>query len=424
MTLNMRVRFYPALICAVLICSCMGGAASYANEPGSETSGKCQVIKPGEVPQGLDKTAWNKINAQIKDAEMAFQVNEKGGFSAQNSGKELKMHARKKGFDVSFRDMPCLDLNAVALEDSTGMTPLVVKDNIEFIDEDMEDLTGISIETPWDKEGADVLLIHNAGEILAWPENPGAFAIILEAAGISWTLSSDLVGYDGINYGVWYDDVQFARVALKHAQAAKKLGVKKIVIGECGHAHKAMTVIADRIFTGEYNIPRESSMTLLEDIVMNDRIKLDPSKNDFPITLHDPCNLVRLMGIVEPQRRVIRKITPPGRFREMHPHGVYNYCCGGGSGFAIMSPHNFQDWRISISGRKKLLQILDAFKDEPVETNKYLCAPCSNCKGQLRDLMEYYKVYEKSNIYYGGLVELIVNAMPEIKQPFIDWEWH
>ena len=30
-------------------------------------------------------------------------------------------------------------------------------------------------------------------------------------------------------------------------QVAKKLGVKKIVIGECGHAHKALTVIADRI---------------------------------------------------------------------------------------------------------------------------------------------------------------------------------
>ena len=305
---------------------------------------------------------------------------------------------------------------------STGMNPLVVKDNIEFIDEDMYDMTGIKIETPWDKEGAEILLIHNAGEILAWPENPGAFAIMLESAGISWTLSSDLVGYDGINYGLWYDDVQLARVALKHAEIAKKLKVKKIVVGECGHAHKALTVVADRVFNSEYNIPRESAMTLMEDIVMNDKLKLDPSKNDFPVTLHDPCNMVRLMGIVEPQRRVLRKIAP--KFREMHPNGVYNYCCGGGSGFAIMSPYNFLDWRLSLSGRKKLLQVLEAFKDEPPEVKKYLCAPCSNCKGQLRDLFEYYGVWEKSRILYGGLVELIVNAMVDIKQPFIEWEWH
>lgn len=55
---------------------------------------------------------------------------------------------------------------------STGMNPVVVKDNVEFIDEDMTEETGVEVKTPWDKEGADVLLIHNAGEILAWPENP------------------------------------------------------------------------------------------------------------------------------------------------------------------------------------------------------------------------------------------------------------
>jgi Fe-S oxidoreductase len=60
---------------------------------------------------------------------------------------------------------------------STGMNSLVVKDNIEFIDEDMTDRTGMEIKTPWDKVGADILLLHNAGEILAWPENPGAFAV-------------------------------------------------------------------------------------------------------------------------------------------------------------------------------------------------------------------------------------------------------
>ncbi|MGC8724170.1 MAG: (Fe-S)-binding protein [Acidobacteriota bacterium] len=306
---------------------------------------------------------------------------------------------------------------------STGMSSLVVKDNIEFIDEDMTEKTGLKVETPWDVAGAEVLLIHNAGEIMAWPENPGAFAVILNAAGITWTLSSELAGYDSINYGLWYDDAQFARVAIKHAEAAKKLGVKKIVLGECGHAHKALSVIADRVLTGDLNIPRESSMTLLRDIVMNDRIKLDPSRNDFPVTLHDPCNLVRLMGVVEPQREVIRKICP--QFREMWPHGVDNYCCGGGSGFAIMSGNNFQDWRFQVAGRKKLQQILNAFSDclDP-SIPKYLCAPCSNCKGQFRDMLAYYDLWEKNKILYGGLVELIVNAMVEVKPGFIEWEWH
>jgi len=306
---------------------------------------------------------------------------------------------------------------------STGMNAEVVKDNIAFIDEDTSEKTGIEVHTPWDVEGADVLLIHNAGEIMAWPENPGAFALILTMAGINWTMSSEVAGYDSINYGLWYDDAQFARVAIKHAQAAQKLKVKKIVLGECGHAHKALSVIADRVLTGELNIPRESSMTLLRDIVMNGKIKFDPSRNDFPVTLHDPCNMVRLMGVVEPQREIVRKLCP--QFREMEPHGVDNYCCGGGSGFAIMSGNNFTDWRFHVSGRKKLQQILNAFSDcLAPEIPKYLCAPCSNCKGQFRDMLAYYDLWEKNRILYGGLVELIVNAMVDVKPGFIDWEWH
>ncbi len=303
---------------------------------------------------------------------------------------------------------------------TTGMTPMAVKDSIEFIQEEMEEITGHKVEIPWDKEGAEILLVHNAGEVLSWPENVGAFAIIFQAAGVSWTLSSEEMGYDIVNYGLWYDDFQMARVAIRHAEIARKLKVKKIVVGECGHANKALLIIADRVLTRDLNIPRESAFVTLDQIVSSGKLKLEPSRNNFPVTLHDPCNVVRAMGIVEPQRRILRKIAP--RFREMTPHGVNNYCCGGGSGFAIMSSYNFKEWRSLVSSRKKFLQILEAFKDEPLETPKYVCAPCSNCKGAIRDILEYYQAKERSHIYYGGLVELIVNAMADMKKPMIRFE--
>jgi Fe-S oxidoreductase len=302
---------------------------------------------------------------------------------------------------------------------STGMNSLAVKDNVEFIDEEMTERTGIECVSRWDVEGADVLLLHNAGEFIAWPENPGCFGLLLDAAGISWTYSSEIAGYDGVNYGLFYDDVQLARIASKHLEIAKKLKVKKIVMGECGHESKALGVISDRVFQG---IPREAGMSLIADIVFSGKIKFDPSRNNFPVTLHDPCNLVRAMGVVEPQRRVLRYLAP--QFREMHPHGVRNYCCGGGSGFAIMSQYNFQDWRIQIAGRKKFKQILDAFANEAPGPDpiKYVCAPCSNCKGQIRDLFDYYGAKEKSGLCYGGLVELVVNAMVDVKDGFMNFE--
>ena len=292
---------------------------------------------------------------------------------------------------------------------------------VKFMEDEIEEKTGKPVKIPVDKEGADILLIHNSGEFMSWLENPEAFSIIFDAAGVDYTLSSELGGYEGTNYGLFYDDVQFSRIVVQQAKVAKKLKVKKIMLGECGHAHKALTVIADRVLTGDLNIPRESFLPLLEDLVCNGKLKLDASRNDFPVTLQDPCNIVRLMGIIEPQRRIVRKICT--QFREMEPHGVDNYCCGGGSGFAIHQSMNFPDWRMNVSGRMKVKQIMEAFQDcITPEIKKYVCTPCSNCKGQMRDLFSYYEMTDKYSIFYGGLVELVVNAMVDIKEPYLAWE--
>jgi Fe-S oxidoreductase len=306
---------------------------------------------------------------------------------------------------------------------STGITPPAFEGMVEFMEDEIEEKWGKRIKIPVDRKGADILLIHNSGEFMSWIENPVAFAILLEAAGLSWTLSSEIYGYEATNYGTWYDDVQFARIAIRQVEVARKLKVRKMVMGECGHAHKGLIVIADRILVDDLNFPRESFLPLLEDLVSTGKLRLDPKKNDFPVTLHDPCNVVRLMGIVEPQRRILKKISP--QFKEMEPHGLENYCCGGGSGFAIMNSLNFKEWRENISSRMKLKQILEVFQDvmDP-SIKKYVCAPCSNCKGAIRDILSSNELWERHSIYYGGLVELVANAMVDMKKPFIEWEWH
>lgn len=308
---------------------------------------------------------------------------------------------------------------------STGMTPAGFKNNIEFIEEIIEEKTGKKIKVPIDKKGADILLIHNAGEFLAWPENPAAFSILFDAAGIDYTLSSDLVGYDAVNYGVWFDDLELGRVALQHIEIAKKLGVKKIIVGECGHAHKAICVTADRVFPGERalsEIPRESCLPLMRDIVKSGVLKLDPTRNDFQVTLHDSCNVVRLMGIVRPQREIIEAVCAQP-LREMTPHGVENFCCGGGGGFAIMDTLNFSDWRNNVSARMKIKQSIDVFQDilDP-EIHKYVIAACSNCKGALRDSIDYFDLKDKLGISYTGLADVIVNAMVDLPEPFLEWD--
>ncbi|MCK4462467.1 MAG: (Fe-S)-binding protein, partial [candidate division Zixibacteria bacterium] len=56
------------------------------------------------------------------------------------------------------------------------------------------------------------------------------------------------------------------------------------------------------------------------------------------------------------------------------------------------------------------------------KVNKYVCAPCSNCKGQIRDLLNYYDAWERCHIQYSGLVELIANCMTDAKEGFIEWD--
>ncbi|HNX27992.1 MAG TPA: (Fe-S)-binding protein [Syntrophomonadaceae bacterium] len=304
---------------------------------------------------------------------------------------------------------------------STGIGKAAFLDMVEFLEEDIEDRIGRKVMIPIDKQGADILLIHNAGEFVAWPENPAAFAILFEEAGVDWTLSSETMGYDSVNYGIWYDDAQAKKVAWQQMQAARELGVRRIVIGECGHAHKASGVVADRYTYGEDKIPVESWLPIMLELIKTKRLRFDPGKNDFPVTLHDPCNMVRQMGIVKPQREILQAIAPG--FREMTPHGVDNYCCGGGSGFAIMSSPNFGQFRDKVSARMKFDQILRAFSDTIIDDTipKYVCAPCSNCKGSIREILSYYQATEKFNVRYGGLAELMVNALVSIDKPYLEF---
>ena len=306
---------------------------------------------------------------------------------------------------------------------STGMSGAALVDDIEFIEEDYGKIIGRSFKMPVNKKGADILLTHNAGEFKAWPENPAAFAILFEEAGLNWTLSTEYMGYDNVNYGAWYDDSMTRKIALDQLKVAKDLGVKRIILGECGHAHRATIVTADRLLTGEDLIPRESFLPLLWELIRDKKLKVDPSKNNFPVTMHDPCNMARMMGIVKPQLEITKAVVPESQYRDMYPGGVNNFCCGGGSGFAILKSMNFSEFRTKVSVRVKFKQILDAFQGviEDVDTPKYIAAPCSNCKGAIRDILKTYKLTDKYNVHYGGVVELVVNALVSIEKPFLDF---
>ena len=66
---------------------------------------------------------------------------------------------------------------------------------------------------------------------------------------------------------------------MRHSEIARKLGVNRIVVGECGHAHKALLVVSDRLFTEETYVRTESSIPLLEELVFGGKLRLDPGRH-------------------------------------------------------------------------------------------------------------------------------------------------
>lgn len=305
------------------------------------------------------------------------------------------------------------------LNTPAGCTREQIDGMIKTVEDGIEEKIGRRIDLPVDRVGADFLFIQTSLDSPSWLKCPECFAIIFDRAGLDWTISSEL-GFGGSNFGLWYDDIQFARIVYQQIEIARKLKVKKIILGECGHAYKAMAGMADGIVSPDNLLPRMSWLPLVADIVESGVLELDLGKNDFLVTLHDPCNIARQMGMVSPQRRILSKVC--SNFRETEPNGVHNYCCGGGSGLILMQNTNFPEWRAAVAGKFKMKQVMQTFDDcLTPDTRKYVCAPCFTCKLQFQDLFNYYDAWNQFGIMYGGLIELVVNAMNETKKPIIEW---
>lgn len=283
---------------------------------------------------------------------------------------------------------------------ATGTPAAAFMDIVEFLEEEIEDLRGYKIKIPVDKKGAEYLVMHNAGDYLAFAETVMGAAEIFNAAGVDWTLNSPATGInDAVNYGVFFSDVEFEKVLRAQIKTCVELGIKTLVVGECGHAFEAFKYLILRLVPpGERPFQVKSILELIDQWIREGRIKVDPERNPEPVTYHDSCKLGRLGGLYEEPRRILKACCRD--FREMQPNREMSYCCGGGSGFAIMNKGDFLKFRMETYGKIKTQQIR--------ETGAAIVAlACSNCKGQFRDIINYYQL----PVRFAGISELVANAL-------------
>ena len=231
---------------------------------------------------------------------------------------------------------------------------------------------------PLDEKGARILYTVNPREAKFFPLSIVAAAKVFHAVGESWTMSSEIA--DLTNYGLFSGEAALAGpLSAKLVALMQELGAEELVIGECGHGFASNRWEAPE-WLGRSRFAVRSVLELYDDYLAAGRLRLDPAKNAARVTLHDPCNLVRTGGVVAPQRRVLAAAASD--FVEMAPHGIQNFCCGGGGG--QLSLTRYADRRIA-TGEVKADQIR-------ATGAKVVVAPCHNCIDQLMELGKVYKL--------------------------------
>ena len=274
--------------------------------------------------------------------------------------------------------------STVDLAVNTGNNMGIEKDEwvetVEWLADELRGETGDpEAAIPLDKAGAEILYTVNPREPKFFPLSLLAAAKVFHAMGADWTLSSE--HFDLTNYGLFSgDDRASAEIARRWRAAAEQLGVKVLALGECGHGFAANRWEAPEWLGQEAPFQVISVLEIWAAALKAGKFRLDPSRNPQRVTLHDPCNLVRHGGVMEPQRELIRAAVMD--FVEMTPNRENNFCCGGGGGQLAMS--RFAKRRLQ-AGRVKADQIARTGA-------KVVVAPCHNCIDQLTELSKEYKL--------------------------------
>lgn len=243
------------------------------------------------------------------------------------------------------------------------------------------------VSIPVDVREANFLYVPLSGAHTILPA-----AKIFNKANQSWTISM----YEAANYGIFLQDpVRSKKITDRIVNEAKKLGVKEVIITECGHAYSTFRWTAPSWYDEPWPFKVRNLIEVIDDYLLTGRIKVDPNTIKGSFTLHDPCNLARNSGLIEEPRRILKALVQD--FREMTPNKERNICCGGGGG--LVANPEWADARLK-AGKPKAEQI-------KATGAQCVVASCDNCRHQISELGEHYNL----DIQVTGLSELVSQAL-------------
>ena len=296
-----------------------------------------------------------------------------------------------------------------------GIPEPALEDTLLGLEEDTKEETGCDVKFPLNVKGAEVLLITPSADFFSEPhvESLIGYAKVFHAAGISWTLSSH--ASEAGNFGLFIGNFEQMRaISMRVREAALELGVKRIIVGECGHAWRVAysfwnTLIGPFDYLDpRYPVPQHICESTW-DLIQRGALKFDKDANDDRIiTFHDSCNVARAsrMGSVPGGQFVIPRAiitSVANRFYDMAPETIHEstFCCGGGGGLLT---DDLMELRVK--GALPRMEALKTVVDE--HGVNFMATICAICKAQFTKVMPYYG-FDMNMI--GGVHQLVSKAI-------------
>jgi len=300
-----------------------------------------------------------------------------------------------------------------------GVQPHGFKDSIDFAVDELEEITGIRVQAPINRKGAEVLFVVPSADYFATPHyfTLLGYLLLLHKTGLDYTLSA--FASEGGNFGLFSSHEMMKRLNAKVYAEARRLGVKWILGGECGHMWRVLhqymdtmngpadfleTPVSPATGTRFEHAAASKVVHICEftaDLIRNGKLKLDPSRNDHRVvTFHDSCNTSRAMGLLEEPRYILRSVC--NRFYEMPENTIreQTFCCGSGSGLG--TDENFE---MRMRGGLPRANAVKYVKEQH-GVNLLTCI-CAIDKATLPALMEYWV----GGVEVAGVHELLGNAL-------------
>ncbi|MFB6470104.1 MAG: heterodisulfide reductase-related iron-sulfur binding cluster [Vulcanisaeta sp. AZ3] len=187
-------------------------------------------------------------------------------------------------------------------------------------------------------------------------------------------------------------------IAERIVDEAKKLGVKLVIAGECGHGWRVFkNYIIPRL--RDYGIEGTHILYLTADAIRRGLIQVNKSLNgDAHYVYMDPCHYARGGDLVNEPRYILSMVTKNYTYLNEKPQLAI--CCGGTSG---MLSKDMEE--LSITYAKLWYEKAQAKKAD------YIVVPCAACKLQMdRALPKLNKIYNYK-ITYTGLMDLVYKAL-------------